>query len=164
MQKLAEPLVVKSQAHILAVVGFTWPCSTWTRGAQRAHFAERICGALPLLRVWCLRSTPHVQRQRALLDTCNKGRGTLPPHQDDAIDKTPAIQGPRSACQTSSETADAHRSRFTSGCFRALQSSPAELFCQEMPWPWDSIRASRCCRDLRNGLNHFARPSGASEP
>ena len=84
--------------------------------------------------------------------------------RDDAIDETHAVQGPRSARQTSSETAAAHRSRFASRRFRALQPPSAEFCCEEMPWPWDSIGTPRCCRDLRNGFNHFARPSGASEP
>ena len=84
--------------------------------------------------------------------------------RDDAIDETHAVQGPRSARQTSFETAATHHSRFASRRFRALQPPSAEFCCEEMPWPWDSIGTPRCCRDLRNRLNHFARPSGASEP
>ena len=93
----------------------------------------------------------------------NTHRGTPPPHQDDAIGKTPAVQGPRSAREASSETADAHDSRFTSGRSGALQPSPAELCCEKMPRR-DSIGAASCCRDSRGGFNYFARLSDAVEP
>ena len=84
--------------------------------------------------------------------------------RDDAIDETHAVQGPRSARQTSFETAATHHSRFASRRFRALQPPSAEFCCQKMPRLWDSIGTPRCCRDSRNRLKQFARPSGASEP
>ena len=76
--------------------------------------------------------------------------------RDDAIDETHAVQGPRSARQTSFETAATHHSRFASRRFRALQPPSAEFCCEEMPRLWDSIGTPRCCRDLRNRLKHFA--------
>ena len=89
--------------------------------------------------------------------------GTLPPQQDGTIGKKLAVQGPRSPRQASSETADAHDSRFTSGRSGALQPSPAELCCEKMPRR-DSIGAASCCRDSRGGFNYFARLSDAFEP
>ncbi len=163
MQQLALAVPFQKSRSLL---GFCWLHVAlfhvdW--GSAKGVFC-RACAALLLLCVWCFRSTPCVQWQRALLDACNKGRDTLPLHRDDAIDETHAVQGPRSARQTSSETAATHRSRFASRRFRALQPPSAEFCCEEMPRQWDSIGTPRCCRDLRNEFNHFARPSGASEP
>ena len=81
-----------------------------------------------LLRVWCLRSASDVSAPRPAFGgnaycwtpATNNHRGTLSPQYDGTISKKRALQGPRSAREASSETADAHDSRFTSGRSGAL--------------------------------------------
>ena len=77
MQQLALAVPFQKSRSLL---GFCWLHDAlfhvgW--GSAKGVFC-RACAALLLLCVWCFRSTPCVQWQRALLDACNKGRDTLP--------------------------------------------------------------------------------------
>ena len=153
---------------LLASCGFVPRGLGERKGCILQHVSAVRCR---LLRVWCLRSASDVSAPRPAFggNACcwtpatNNHRGTLSPQYDGTISKKRALQGPRSAREASSETADAHDSRFTSGRSGALQPSPAELCCEKMPRR-DSIGAASCCRDSRGGFNYFARLSDAFEP
>ena len=76
--------------------------------------------------------------------------GTLPPQQDGTIGKKLAVQGPRSPRQASSETAEAHDSRFTSRHSGALQPPSSERCGEKMPRR-DSVDAALCREAARRG-------------